>query len=437
MKLHRFGIALEILSSKYKSKKMDKPISSLDQRKSSLGQGIKYLFIIAIVIAGIFLLRNLLKTEVKKGDFIFAQVEQGDMENTISASGMVVPSFEQQINAPVSTEIKKIILKSGTQVQTGDLILNLDEEYIRLDYEALKDQLELRKNNITRLKLEYQKDLKELDYEDKIKGLKLSSLEANLIDVQRLKEIGNATQEEVEQAALNVQIEQFEKKKLENQLNFRKQVIGSDERNLELEVMIQQKKMKELARKLKETSVKAPRGGVITWINENIGQKVNEGDPLVRIANLESFRIEGSCSDRYTNLVKVGMPVKVRANKTMIDGTITSILPAVENNTIEFVVILAEAEQKELRPNMRVEVFIISDKKENVLKVKNGSAFTGAMEQHLFAVQGDQAKKKTVQVGLTNVNYVEIIGGDLQAGDQVIISDMKAYDHLETIELQN
>ncbi|MFT7605364.1 MAG: HlyD family secretion protein, partial [Saprospiraceae bacterium] len=410
--------------------------SSLDQRKNNFGQWFKYLLVIVAIAAGIFLLRNLLKTEIKKEDFIFANVERGDMDNTITATGLVVPSFEQQINAPVSTEIQEILLKSGTQVKPGDLILKLDEEYIKLENESLKDELELKTNNITRLKLEYKKDLNDIDYENQIKGLRLSSLEANLADIRRLKEIGSATQEEVEQAELDVQIEQLEKKKLDNELNFRKQVIGSDERNLELEVMIQKKKLQELARKLKETSVKAPRGGVITWINENIGQKVNEGDPLVRIANLESFRIEGSCSDRYANLVKIGMPVKVRANKTMLDGAITSILPAVENNTVEFIIILAEADQKELRPNMRVEVFIISDKKEDVLKIRNGSAFTGSMDQSLFVVKGNQAKKRKVNIGLSNVNYVEIIGGDVQVGDQVIISDMKDYDHLDVIQLR-
>jgi HlyD family secretion protein len=415
---------------------MDRPISSLDQTKNNFSQWIKYALIVIIIGGGIYALRNFLKTEIQKEDFIYAKVERGDIENTITASGLVVPSFEQQINAPVSTEIQEILLKSGTHVKPGDLILKLDEEYIRLENESLKDQLELKTNNITRLKLEYKKDLNDIDYENQIKGLKLSSLQANLADIRRLKEIGSSTQEEVEQAELNVQIEQLEKKKLDNDLNFRKQVISSDERNLELEVMIQKKKLQELSRKLKETAVKAPRGGVITWINENIGQKVNEGDPLVRIANLESFRIEGSCSDRYTNLVKVGMPVKVRANKTMLNGTITSILPAVENNTLEFLIILDKADQKELRPNMRVEVFIISDKKENVLKIRNGSAFTGGMDQSIFVVQGNQAIKKKANIGLTNVDFVEIIAGDIHAGDQVIISDMKDYDHLETIELK-
>ncbi len=414
---------------------MDTPISSLEKRKYNLRQWFKYLFILALIIAGIFLLRNLLKTEVKKEDFIFAYVERGDMENTISASGMVIPSFEQQINAPVSTEIKQIHLNSGTRVEPNDLILSLDDEYINLEFASLKDQLELKKNNITKLKLEYHKDLKELDYEDQIKGLRLSSLEASLTDMQRLKTIGSATQEEVEQAALNVQIEKLEKKKLENQLNFRKKVISSDERNLELEVLIQDKKLRELSRKLQETAVRAPRGGVITWVNENIGQKVNEGDPLVRIANLESFRIEATCSDRYSNLIKVGMPVKVRVNRTMIEGVINSILPAVENNTIAFVVLLNESNHQDLRPNMRVEVFIISDKKEDVVKVRNGSAFTGGVEQEVFVVEGSKAIKRKVKIGLTNTEFVELRGENIQPGEQIIISDMQDFIHLDIINL--
>ena len=416
---------------------MDREIPTLQQNKNRMGQGLKYLLIIALIGGAFFVLRNLLKTEIKKEDFRFGQITVGDIENKITATGLVLPSFEQQINSPIATEIKEMVLTSGAEVQAGDLILKLDEEYVRLQYDALNDQLELRKNNITKLKLEYDKNLQDLDYQDQIKALQLSSLRANLSDLRKLKDIGGATQEEVEQGELNLQIAELEKKQLENELNFKKESITSDRRNLELEVLIQEKSMRELGRKLKETSVKAPRAGVVTWINENIGQKVNEGEPLVRIANLESFRVEASCSDRYANIVKVGLSVDVRINKTTLKGIITSILPAVENNTLEFVVALEQTSHKELRPNMRVEVFIISGKKENVLRAQNGPAFTGAKQQGIFVVNGEQAVRREVQVGLSNMSYVEIITNELQKGDRIIVSDMKDYDHLETIELKD
>ena len=415
---------------------MDRELSRTAIRKNRWKLFSRLLLVLGFFGGALLLLRYLLKTRALLEDFQVVAIERGDIENTITASGLVVPAFEQQINAPVNTEIKSVLLRSGTQVEPGDRILELDEEFVRLEYESINDELELKKNNITKLRLEFEKNLRELDYENQIKALQLSSLEAKLKDARRLKEIGGATQEEVQQAELNLEIANLEKKKLENDLNFRKQTINSDRRNLELEVMIQEKKLAELRRKLKETSVMAPRPGVITWINEDIGKKVNEGDPIVRMADLESFRVEASCSDRYASLVKIGMPVKVRINRTNLAGTIVSILPAVENNTLEFVVALDEAGHRDLRPSMRVEVFIISDRKERVLRVRNGPAFTGAAQQPLFVIRGQEAVKHSVRIGLTNMDFVELEGGVLKEGDRIIISDMEDYDHLESIQLK-
>ncbi len=415
---------------------MDRPIAQSQRRRNALFKWLRILGILLVVIAAIWGFRSLLKTRVETDDFRFAEVEIGDLENTISASGTIIPAFEEQINAPVSTEIKSVLVPSGTAVQPGEVLMQLDEEFVRLEYESLKDRLALQENKIVQLRLQYNKDVRELEYNDQIKALELSSKEALLEDVRRLRDIGSATQEEVEKAELDLQIVKLEKKKLENELEFRREAVSSNQREFELEVEIQQKKIKELTRKLDETKVLAPRAGVVTWINESIGKKAQEGEALVRLANLESYRIEASCSDRYTNLVKVGMPVKVRINKTYLPGQISSVLPAVENNTVEFIVLLEDQKHPDLRPNMRVEVYIISDRKENVLRVHNGPAFTGARQQALFVVRGDQAIREDVQIGLTNRDYVEIIAGRLQQGDQIIISDMESYDHLETIELK-
>lgn len=414
---------------------MDRVIDNNLQRKNKLKQIGRILLILAVLVAGFFLLRNVLKTTVDTSKFRTAKVELGTMENAITATGLVVPTFEQQVNAAVNSEIKSVYLTSGAEVKKGDLILELDEEFTQLEFESLKDEVELRKNNITKLRLEYDKNLKELDYENQIKTLELSSLESQLSDKKRLKDIGGSTQEEVEQAELTLKIAQLQQKKLENELEFKKNSITSDRRNLELEMMIQEKKLRELRKKLTQTKVTAPRNGVITYVKEDIGLKITEGDVLVRLANLDAFRVEASCSDRYANIVQVGLPVRVRINRKDLMGRITSILPAIENNTISFIIELEDKSNGNLRPDMRVEVFIISDRKEQVLKVKNGPAFKGGVQQPIFVVRGDQAFKQTVKIGLTNMDFIEVQGG-LAEGDRIIISDMKEYEHLEVVELK-
>ena len=58
-----------------------------------------------------------------------------------------------------------------------------------LEYERLQDELSLRKNNIDKLKLQYDKDLRYLDFQDQIKALQLSELKAKLGDQKRLLNI--------------------------------------------------------------------------------------------------------------------------------------------------------------------------------------------------------------------------------------------------------
>jgi HlyD family secretion protein len=415
---------------------MDRPISETKKKRRRGKNALRITGLIAVLVGALFVLRSLLTKELDYKDFQTATVEVGKVEEAITASGLVVPAFEQQLTASISAAIQEVHRQSGDQVERGDTILQLDEEYIRLQFESLTDQMELKKNKITRLRHEYDKNIQDLAYESEIKALQISSLEAQLADTRRLREIGSATPEEVDQAQLQLDIARLEKQKLDNELRFREQVLPGDRRNLELEVRMEEKKSSELARKLRETSVIAPRSGVITWINEDLGKQVNEGELLVRLADLKRYRIEATCSDRYAAQVKIGLPVRVRINQTDLAGRISTILPAVENNTVAFIVELDEPDHPKLRPNRRVEVYLIANARDQALRLKNGPAFRGKTIQPLFVVDGKEARRTEARIGLTSVDYVELLETDLQPGQQVIISDMEAYEHLEQIKLE-
>ena len=415
---------------------MDREISKSEQDKGRFKIIIKYLIIAAAFVFAYFMLQKFLRGSVDSSSLVTAKVEQGEIENLISATGRVIPYYERVINAPVSTEIKAVLLQSGDQVRKGDLIMELDQEFTRLEYEQLNDELEVKSNNIVQLKLEYDKNLRDLDYRNQIKGLQVEELEAQLKDQQRLHQIGGATAEEVEKVELQLKVSQLDKKILENELDYRKRTNETEKRNLELELEIQKKKLKELNRKLRETSVTAPDDGVITWINEDLGKKLQEGQEIVKIANLDQFKIEASASDRYTSRLDIGIPVRVRVEGKNVNGAISNILPAVENNTVRFNVTIDDKDASLLRANMRVEVFIVTDRKENILRIRNGSAFSGANVQEVFRVEEGIAKKTKVNIGLRNADYVEIFG-DVQAGDEFIISDTEDFEHRDQFDIKN
>ena len=413
---------------------MDREISKSEQSGAKLKKVIPAIIILGLLCGAYYLLSSRLKKTGKQSDFHIVKVEEGNIRSTLSAAGLVIASSERVINSPVSTEIQDVLLSTGAEVNKGDLILKLDQEFTGLEYERLADELSLRRNNIDKLKLQFDKDLRDIDYQDQIKALQLSELKAQLSDQERLLKIGGATAEEVEGASLQLKIAEIEKKVLENELQFKRKVNTTDKNNLQLEYDIQQKRLKQLGRKLKETQVKSPSVGVITWINEDIGKTVAEGEPLVRIANLNRFEIEATTSDRNSKELQIGLPVEIRINKEKMMGKITRILPEIINNTVKFYVGLDEDNHTALRPNLRTEIYVISGEKENVLRAKRGAALKGPTSQFIYKVTGNTATKIRITKGLVSSDHFEIVEG-LSAGDRIIISETEEFDHMDEFEI--
>ncbi|MCB0685865.1 MAG: HlyD family efflux transporter periplasmic adaptor subunit [Saprospiraceae bacterium] len=414
---------------------MDTQIPQQEIRKSRIKNISKYALILFVIFCFIYGIRNLLTKSVHLDQLRTSIASVGPMLNTITSSGIVIPASEQVLTAPISGVISQVFLTPGSAVKPGESILELDKQFVQLEYESLNDELEVRKNRVIKLNLEFKKNIQDLELENNIKELQLKRLETQLDDARKLENIGGVTEEEVEEAALNLEIARLEKKKLENELTFRNASLDSDQKNLQLEIAIQEKKIKELASKLRQSDISAPRSSVVTWVNENIGSKINEGDPLVRLADLNSFRIEASSADMHAQRIKVNMPVNIRIDDKELEGYIGRILPEVENNTIKFEVIIIDAQSDLLKANLRVEVFVIADKKEQAIRVVNGPAFKGTREQEIFVKRGHKAIKQRVHTGISNFEFVEIIDG-VQAGDTLIISDLSELMHLDEFMLK-
>ncbi|MCP9234321.1 efflux RND transporter periplasmic adaptor subunit [Lewinella sp. JB7] len=387
-----------------------------------------------IAALGWFGLRTL-RPSANEDTLRFATVERGEVINTVNATALVLPAFEEQLNAPVATTIDRVLLTAGTQVSAGDLLMRLDRDYVQLQLDGRRDQLAVRENSIELLGLEYERDLRELTYDAEIKKLELSAARARLADARRLLEIGGATEEEVEAAELAVRISELASKKLDNQLAYSRNSLAGRKRQLQLEVGMEEKEVSQLSRRLRETEVRAPRDGVVTWVNENIGQQVTEGTPLARIANLGRYKVEGSASDRYADQLAVGLPVELRTSTSRLAGKITAILPEVNDNLVRFRVELDDPSHADLRPNLRAELYVITNRVDDVVRVKNGPAFRGGRQQSVFVVEGREAVRREVGTGMRNGDFVEITDG-LRPGERIIISATEELERVTSFKLE-
>jgi HlyD family secretion protein len=85
---------------------------------------------------------------------------------------------------------------------------------------------------------------------------------------------------------------------------------------------------------------------------------------------------------------------------------------------------------------MKADVSLVTAERKDVMRVANGPAFKGGPTQDIFVMGNDKAERRTVQVGMTNFDYVEI-KDVLKPGDVIITSDMSEYKNAKEITIKN
>ncbi|MCG6187901.1 efflux RND transporter periplasmic adaptor subunit [Maribellus maritimus] len=390
-----------------------------------------------ILIISVFSLRQLIRPTIRSHNFFVATVETGDVLATVSASGTVLPEFEEIKTSPISSAIVEIHQNLGNEVDTGDTILILDINSSVAALKKLKDELALKKNNATRLKLQLEKTIIDLNTQFNIKELGVESMETDLKEERYLNSIGGGTKEKIEKAELNLKIAKLELEQINQTIENSEKSMQADLVGLNYEISIQQNNINELENKIAGATIKADKKGVVTWINNQIGQTVSEGEEMVKVANLKSYEVQGSISDMHSEKLSNGANVIVRINKqTDIDGQVISISPAIEENLIQFKIKLQQKEHPLLRPNMKVDVFLVTAFKKNVLRVKNGAFYQGGTRQKVFVVENGKLIQKEVEFGESNIDYVEIIK-DLSKGEKIVTSDMEDYEKSEQLFIKD
>ncbi|UOQ97956.1 HlyD family efflux transporter periplasmic adaptor subunit [Hymenobacter sp. 5317J-9] len=385
-----------------------------------------------VALLAVLAFRSVLKPSLRRTDLLTATVEIGDVEASLTAAGTIIPGREAVLTSPIQSTIRRVVVAVGAKVKPGETILELDKELANSSLAKLDDEQLRNQNKNSQLQLTLERSLNDLRTQAEVQAVKVRSLQSALRDEQQLLKIGGGTAENVRQAELNLTVAQLEAQRLARQIQTQQRSNAADVRELGYTVSMQQRSIAELATKLRQADISSQQPGVLTWVNENIGTTVQAGDPLARVADLSSFRVRATISDSYAEDLHQGDPVVVRANNTDLRGTVATISPSVEKGVVTFYAQLDNPHHPALRANLRADVFVVTRAHHGVLRVKNGPFYQGGKEQPAFVLKDGRAVRRTVRFGDSNFDFVQVVSG-LQAGEEVVVSDMK--DHLDTPEL--
>jgi len=414
---------------------MDRPLDE-NFRKQQIRKRAVQGGIALVVIAGIFIwLPGWISPSLNRNRIRTAKVDRGPIEATITASGTVVPEFEQVIPSPIETRVLKILQSPGAKLTKGEQILELDVSAITLAFEKLNDQIMLKENEQKRLKIDLEKTITDLQTQLQIKKLKLEFLKSKTEQQQKLFEIGGSSKEQMRQTKLEEDIAGLELQQLETSIRNTQQSLQNQLEGVATEFRILQNEREEVRNQLNQASTRAERDGVLTWAVSQEGATIRKGEVLAKIADLNAFRIDATVSDVHATRVAVGLPVKVKINEDYLAGTISSIQPTIQNGIITLQARLEDKSSNLLRSNLRVDVLIITAQKENALRLKKGQFASGDGEQQVFVIRGDVAYKTPFRLGIAGFDQFEVIEG-LSEGDEVIISDTRDIIHMQEVKVK-
>lgn len=388
---------------------------------------------VAVVVA---LVISWMQTSLKRGDLRVSVVDRGIIEVSVSASGKVVPAFEEIINSPINSRIREIYKKGGDSVDVGTPILRLDLQSAETDYNKQLDEEQMKQLQLEQLRIANRSKLSEMEMKLKVSRMELSRKEVELRNERYLDSLGAGTADKVRQAELDYRVSVLKLKEDEQKYLNEQASAAADLKVKELELNIFRKSLAETRRTLEDARILSPRKAILTYVNTEVGAQVSEGNRVAIVSDLSHFKIEGEIADTYGDRIAPGSRAVVKIGNDKLSGVVSDVTPLSKNGVISFSVRLDEDNHPRLRSGLKTDVYVMNAVKEDVLRIANASYYIGKGEYDLFVVNDDQLLRRKVRLGDSNFEYVEVVSG-LQEGDRAVVSDMSAFKDKTKVKIND
>lgn len=415
---------------------MDRELSKSERNSIRRKRLMPYLIGLVALVVVVAALLLLMRQSVKRADLLVATVDTGVIETSVTGSGSVVPAFEEIINSPINTRIVEVYCKAGDSVEAGTPLLRLDLQSTETELNKLKDQIEMKRYELEQQRVNNSTRMSDLAMQVKVKEMAVNRLEVELRNERYLDSLGSGTGDRVRQAELAYNTGRLELEQLRQQYANERKVTDAGLSVKNLDINIAGKNLGELRRTLDDARIRAPRKATLTYVNDQIGQKVSEGERIAIISDLSHFKVDGEIADAFGDKVRVGSKAVVKLGRERMPGMVSNVTPLSRNGVISFSVRLDDNANSRLRSGLKTDVYILCDVVEDVMRLKNGSYYTGPGAYELFVFDSDdELVKRNVRLGESNYEYVEVHEG-LKPGDRVVISDMKKFANSSNLKVK-
>jgi len=363
-------------------------------------------------------------------------VKRGPMLLQVRGLGTLVP--EEILWIPASTDgrvVRKFVLP-GSPVTENTVILELRNP--ELEQSALDAEWQLKAAQAQYNSLKAQLDSQLLDQR---------AAAATVLSDYRQAKLNAEKDEELAKrglgSELNVKLSRARAEALTTRNEIEQQRLQVSTESVKAQLEAQKARVEQLRAlyELKRTQldslrVRAGAEGVLQELPVEVGQRVVAGTILAKVAQPTHLKAQLKVPETQAKDVQIGQVSSVDTRNGIIPGRVMRVDPAVQNGTVTVDVKLEGPLPKGARPDLSVDGTVEIENLSDVVYVGRPAFGQPNSTVGIFKLDedGKGAARVQVRLGRSSVNTVQILEG-LNPGDQVILSDMSAWDAFNRIRL--
>lgn len=374
---------------------------------------------------------------VPRAELWIDSVVRGTMVRQVRAPGTLVPEQMRYVAAVTAGRVEARPLRPGSSVTRTTVILELSNPEVQL--EALDSQRQLTQAEQDFVTLRTTLESNRLSQASAVAQLKsqrgIALREAAVFEGLDAK--GLSSKNEVARARESAT-------ELESRLQLEQQrldvVTGAIGEQLE-KAKANVGRLRAIARfqteRVTSMRVLAGEDGVLQSLNWELGQWVNPGQELARVAQPGKLKAVLRVPETQVKDVVVGQKASIDTRNGLIDGKVMRVDPISQNGTVTVEVLLEGELPKGARADLSVDGVIELERLTQVLYVGRPAYGQPESTVGLFKVSADgrTAERLSVKLGRASVSTIEVQQG-LQPGDSVIVSDMSRFDNVQKVRIQ-
>jgi len=313
-------------------------------------------------------------------------LETREMIGNLTLPGQVEADEIQAVSAVVSGQINALHAEVGDMVEVGTLLVELDDEFVKLQ----KDQA---------------------DIGNSLYNLSLETAKRSFERTKALYESGSTTQVNYDAAK-----DMLSKARLD----YSRGTNSTSQINYQL----------------KHMNVESPISGVVASKYQNVGASVAPGTPIYEIVNISEVIVEAGVTESDINRLSTGQVVFVNipAIAGELEGVVDGIGPIPGNDGTYPVRVRIENSDGIVKPGMFAELKIETEMAKQVLSIPKIAVMHESGEDYVFVQIEGKAEKRVIQKGLAFGTYFEVVGG-VEVGEEVVVSGQAYLDEGDALNV--